>query len=289
VANAYLDMLNATPAEQAALQQIAQLRAAGYTDAQIFGSNGMPGVASPGALTLGGGYGFLGPQTDLAGITANYNLGKFDRGLALSQFAGSPYNIVQALDAYARSGSGMPVNNPVLQNIQPWYPSGDVVNNVGLGQPVLGGGPAPTPATGVGMSAGGATATGQGTGPLAGLQPLAGITDPNVIAALHQIAAQRQNAAPAQTAIQGGSRLLGQAVTGIGMGNAGFKNILNSGRVPGFGSMTEADMNKLDTNQLGGYLGLVGSTGNVADPVAALQDYRRRYSRGGLTLGSVGY
>ncbi len=126
-------------AQYVALRGIDQMRKAGYTDNEIFSRtpDEVSGYGQPGAQVparMAGGYGLLGPETTLAGITSTYNLGRgnlansqqaenFTEADKMATDAANPANIVKILDMYARTGTRLPVDNAVLENIQPSMPT----------------------------------------------------------------------------------------------------------------------------------------------------------------------
>src|SRR3989304_5626958 len=105
-------LLDATPEEMAQLRAIAQLRAAGYSDADIFGGQ---------ANLQAGGYGLLPYALGAAGIASSYNLGRGQLAQGQQQFGynlmRAPYNVVAANQYYADQGGSPGLTDPTLGNV----------------------------------------------------------------------------------------------------------------------------------------------------------------------------
>src|SRR3990167_5925625 len=100
-----------TPEEMAALRYIAGIRAAnpGITDEQLIQM--LP-------FTQAGGYGFVDPALQAAGITSSYNLGRGNLALAAGdqyyRQTSSPYNVVSALQFMRDTGASSLLTDPTL-------------------------------------------------------------------------------------------------------------------------------------------------------------------------------
>jgi hypothetical protein len=254
-----------TPQEAQQLRQIAQLRAAGYSDADIFG--GMANVQA-------GGYGLLPYALDAAGIASSYNLGRGSLAQGQQQFGYNlmrdPYNVVAANQYYADQGGSPGLTDPTLGNVprSPMSRYGDYIDSI-LFPPGESGvtGAAPqtvnpnvNPTGQSWIDAWRAYHPGQ-PDPVPGYGPTA----------------QQWTSQPAQAA---SARQLGAQLPG--MDSPQFSNTLKAGEVPGFSSLNEEDEGSLTPDQRAQWMGQIASTGRVSDPNAAYADFRRRYATRGL-------
>jgi hypothetical protein len=120
-----------TPQQVAGLQGIANLRAAGFTDPEIFA---MPSAAVQGYATgtaplrIGAGAAYLPTAADLARTSADYRLGRGTLAQRAAEFAHqramdeaqlARFNFVQYLDYLARTGGTIPLGAKVIQRLQP--------------------------------------------------------------------------------------------------------------------------------------------------------------------------
>jgi|CXWL01.1.fsa_nt_gi hypothetical protein len=124
--------------DQDALRAIMAMRGAGLRDDQIMG------LAAQAANADIGGYGMNLTNTTgdarlsaevqrgaanqayklgRAGIAQQQNSDAWGRTMDAAQMAGKPGNIVSYLDLLSRSNTGVPLNNPILQNITPMFPT----------------------------------------------------------------------------------------------------------------------------------------------------------------------
>ena len=270
--SAVLEMLNATPQERAALQQIAALRSAGVPDDQIFS-----GLAADG-FTQGGGSGYLPYALDAAQLASSDRLGRGNLALAASEAeyarAANPFNVVSALQYMRDSGDSALLGDPMLNSVQPGPASAYQQYLQGLM-----GGSTPSAAAPSGGAASGTTAP----------APAAPTAQPTTSTGQQWIDAWRayhpgeQDPVPGYAtnavntgAQQASSRLLGSTLGGVGVGST-FKGALDSGGVPGFNSINERNMGLMSGDQQQSYMGIVGSTGRVSDPRAAYAQYSRLY------------
>ena len=91
-------------------------------------------MGAAGGMNLAGGYGLLDPAIRMAGVNSAYKLGRagvaqtandqaWGRTMDAATMAGKPQNIVSYLDLLARSNTGIPLNNPIVENIRPMFPT----------------------------------------------------------------------------------------------------------------------------------------------------------------------
>lgn len=134
--NVLLDLVQAglSPQQIQALGQERARRAALYGDGPndvLFPE--LYGGSSAGLMGIGQGYGYLPYRVQQQGIQSTYNLGRgnlaeaaagrnWQEAMDMAKLAQDPANIVQVLDLYARTGTRVPVSNPVLENIRPSLP-----------------------------------------------------------------------------------------------------------------------------------------------------------------------
>lgn len=264
-------LLDATPQELQALRQIAQLRAAGYSDEDIFGGQ---------ANMQAGGYGLLGPAIDAMGIASSYNLGRGQLAAGQQAFGyqqmRDPYNVVAANQYYADQQGTPGLTDPVLGNVPQspmskyqsyidsiLFPAGEMGAAGAAPQQV--GAPAAPNAQGQGwIDAWRAYHPGQA-------DPVSGYP-----AAWSPVPAQ-------QTA----ARQLGAQLPG--MQSPQFSQTLQRGEIPGLSSLNEAEVGRLTPDQRSQWMGLISSTGRVSDPAAAFADAQRKYSTRGAGGGAGTY
>jgi hypothetical protein len=236
-----------TPQEEAALRQIAMLRASGVPDEEIFGGIAMlrdAGLTDEEIFTIGGGYGYLPYVLDAAGITSSYNLGR--GGLAADmldreyRLTNNPYNVVAANQFYADQGGSPYLTDTTLANV----PRGPGSRYSGFIDSLLF--PDGAPPNDVSMQPVGAGPTG----------------------------------AQARSAQSVGRTLPGMTGTQFG-------NTLAGGNIPGFSSINSGDMARLTPDQRAQYFGMVQSTGRVSDAAAAYADFARKYQHGGAYAGGT--
>jgi len=266
MANSVLDMVNATPQEKAALQQIAMMRAAGIPDEQIFSQ-----------MTIGGGYEYLPFVSAMAGINSSYNLGRGSLAEGQQRLyydqVRDPYNVVAATQFMRDTGASPMLTDPILGQVQasPAARYGQFIDEVLFPGTTQAGGTA-TPG-----AAGGAppNATGQAwVDAWRAYHP--GEPDPVPGYAMNGTAtgateAAAQNLAP----------------TLPGMSNPTFRNALSAGDVPGFSSANVADVGKMSSDQRDQWFGMVGSKGRTSDPRRAYADFLRTYDAGGSSAGGT--
>ena len=260
-----------TPEERAALQRIAMLRAAGFSDEEIFGGLG----AAP--FNIGGGYGYLPTITDLAGITSSYNLGRGNLALgAMDQFyrnVNNPYNVVGATQYMRDTGASPFLTDPVLGNVPQspmgryqdyldslLFPGGEAGVTGTAPQTVPAGQPADFNMLPVGAGTGAAAAPSVAPAPAAAPWSPVGAQS-----------ASARNLAP----------------TLPGMRGAQYSQTLGRGEIPGFSSIAPADFGRMSSDQQAQYLGMVQSTGRVSDAQRAYADFLRRYDPGGSSFAGV--
>lgn len=276
-------VLDATPEEMQALRKIAQLRAAGYADEDIF--SGQAGL-------LAGGADSRDAAISLAGITSSYNLGRGNLAEGQQRFGyeqmRDPYNVVAANQYYADQGGSPGLGDPVLGNVpqspmsryQGFVDSLLFPQGAGAVQPTA----AAQPGAGQGAPSGpwGFESPEQATEYFrrVGQQPAAAAP----MQQMQQQPAQAQQWSPI-AAQQVSAQQLGAQLPGMQSQN--FSGALQRGQVPGFGSLNEAEMGRLTPDQRAQYFGLVGSTGRVSDPQAAYQDYTRRHATRGAQAGGT--
>jgi hypothetical protein len=315
-------------ATSAVLQNILNARAR-------LGASSYPAQAPPAALGQQGGlydqaqsagddlgiprgYGYYDPYVSLAGIVGNYRLGQgglaqglgqdeFSRQMQLAQLAQNPFNIVSALDMYARTGARNPVSNPVLENIEPWMPTlpgsryTDFADSL-LGMPdaatrrVIEDAYARDPAGAEDFfrraSGGGAMPLGAMSLNQVGAQGFP--TDSSLRTGMGAGATSRATgsfpllARPGQSALSGATRLLGSSIN-TRFDDPTFKSTLGSGRVPGFGTFRDDEFDAMTEDQQDAYLATVQGTGNVSDSRRAYANYRNRMQHGSAGLGGGVY
>lgn len=289
-----------TPEEQAALSRIAQMRAAGFQDAEIFGG----GLAQ--SMNVGGGFGYLPHVADMAGIQSSYNLGRGNLALGAAQMGyemqGDPYNVVSALQYGRDSGQSNVLTDPTLSSV----PQSPMSKYLGFVDGLLedsggaGGGSATAP------SAAGTRPSGQKMLPDITMN----IDDPvqRVRNEVGDTAAMQgfQNfanfdaqraAAPApvpvaptiQSSVAGAAfdpMATQRAAAGL-LGNSGIagnaigERQLQAGNVPGFSSFSEREAGLMTPDQNASWMGLIGSTGRTSNPQAAYANYQRQYGHRG--------
>lgn len=272
-----LDFNSFTPAERAALAQIARQREMGLTDEQIFS-----GAYGPDTQMLGGGYGYLDPAISLAGITSSYNLGRGNLAADARnyeyQLLNNPYNVVAANQYLADQGIIDPLMGGALGSV----PKGPASKYVSFIDQMLGmGGENPSLPSQAAQSA---------------QNPAASMTA-NQLGAASRSQGGSAQAAPkrdylplplgaAQTggaAQQRAARMLG-ATMNAGMDAPEFGQRLGRGEVPGLNTLTEKDFtDRMTGDQRAQFLGLIQSTGRTSDAAAAAQDYFRKYRHGGTS------
>ena len=262
-------LLDATPEEMAQLRAIAQLRAAGYSDADIFGGQ---------ANLQAGGYGLLPYALDAAGIASSYNLGRGQLAQGQQQFGYNlmrdPYNVVAANQFYVDQAGSPGLTDPILKNVpqSPMSRYGGFIDSL-LFPPgeagVQGAAPQTVNPQGQAMiDAWRAYHPGQ-PDPVPGYPQTAQTWD------------QAQVARQSASAQQLGAQL-------PGMTSPQFSTSLKAGSIPGFSSLTEGEAGRLTPDQRAQWMGLIGSTGRVSDPYAAYEDYTRKYAtRGGQSAGTA--
>ena len=260
-------LLDATPEEMAQLRAIAQLRAAGYSDADIFGGQ---------ANLQAGGYGLLPYALDAAGIASNYNVAR--GGLAEGQQrlyydqVRNPYNVVSATQYMRDTGASSFLTDPVLGQVQasPAARYGDFINGLLFT-------PGESGATGAQPQAAGApNATGQSwIDAWRAYHP--GQPDP-----VPGYATNAMNTGAQQAAARNLSGTL------PGMTSPQFGQTLSAGGVPGMSSLNEAEVGRLSPDQRAQWMGLVQSTGLTSDANAAYEAFADRYrTRGAQSAGTA--
>lgn len=117
--------------DQDVLRAISAMRQAGLSDQQI---QGLAQSQGSGSMDLAGGYDLLDPAIRMAAINSSMKLGRaglaqtandqaWQRTTDAATMAGHPQNIVSYLDLLSRSKQGVPLNNPIVQNITPMFPT----------------------------------------------------------------------------------------------------------------------------------------------------------------------
>lgn len=259
-----------TPEEQAALSRIAQMRAAGFSDQDIF----QGGLGQ--TMNVGGGYGYLPYIADMAGIQSGYNLGRGNLALGAAdlgyQMQQNPYNVVSSLQFQRDTGAPGLMTDPTLANV-PQSPMSSYLGFIdGLLKDQPAGG-APTGDLGAVQRVRdevGDTEAMKGFERLAALPPIGGTattTTPTPTTAYDPLATQR-----AAATLVGSSNLPGASIG---------ETQLQSGAVPGFSSFTDREAGNLSGDQFDSWMGLVGNTGRTSDPYRAYQNYQRLYGHRG--------
>lgn len=259
-----LNMINATPQEQAALQQIAQARAAnpGIPDAQLYQMMG---------YTQGGGYGYLDAANQAAQTAASYNINRGNLALdAYKQYQdtfSSPYNVVAA-EQYMRDnpnasalGGGMQLGNVQSSPASAYLgyvngllsPTGQTGGAGGAGGAGMSAQPNPTGQSWI--DAWRAYHPGQA-------DPVGGYATSGVNTGAQQAAAQRY----------------GASLGGVGIG-APAMNVLKSGGVLGNSAINERTFGLMSPEQQAAYFGLQGSTGRMKNPADTYKAYTDVYAQ----------
>ena len=264
-------LLDATPEEMAQLRAIAQLRAAGYSDADIFGGQ---------ANLQAGGYGLLPYALDAAGIASSYNLGRGALAQGQQQFGYNlmrdPYNVVAANQYYADQGGSPGLTDPTLGNVpqSPMSRYGGFIDSL-LFPPGESGTQGAAPQT----------VNPQGQAMIDAWRAYhPGQPDP--VPGYPQTATNTQAWSPVPAQQASARQLGGQQLPG--MTSPQFSTSLKAGQIPGFSSLNEGESGRLTPDQRAQWMGLIGSTGRVSDPYAAYEDFQRKYAtRGGQSAGTA--
>ena len=257
-------LLDATPEEMQQLRAIAQLRAAGYSDADIFSGQ---------ANTQAGGYGLLPYALDAAGIASSYNLGRGSLAEGQQRLyydqARNPYNVVAATQYLKDTGAAPYLTDPTLGQVQasPAARYGGYIDSLLF----------PPGEAGVAGGAPQQVANPQGQAMIDAWRAYhPGQPDP-----VPGYATNAMNTGAQQAAARN------LAPTLPGMNSPQFGQSLAQGQVPGFSSLNEGEMGRMSPDQRAQYFGLVGSTGRVSDPMAAYEDFQRRYATKGASAGGT--
>ena len=273
-----------TPEEQAALNRIAQLRAAGFGDEEIFGG----GLAQ--TQQIGSGYGYLPFVADMAGTQASYNLGRGGLALDAAQMGyaqqQNPFNIISALQFQRDTGASGVLSDPTLASVPP-SPMSKYLNFVDGLLADSGGGSTATSGTSSTAPSGDLAAVQRvrdevgDTQAMEGFQRLAALPPPP---GTPQVTAQTapQTAFDPLATQRAASTLLGSS--GLPGASIGEQQLLG-GSVPGNSSFTERERGLMSPDQQGALYGLQASTGRTSDPMAAYRAYQQAYGHRGLTAG----
>ena len=258
-----------TPEEQAALRKIAQLRAGGFSDDEIW-----PMLQS---LSIPTGYEYLPYQLDAAGIQSGYNLGLGNLALGAAEFGyqqqREPYNIISALQFQRDTGSSGVLTDPTLASVPP----SPMSKYLGFVDGLLEGG-----------GAGGGSTTSQPSPADLGAVQQQYATNPNATQGFQNYADfDAGQTATAPTTVAPFSPLATQQAASTLLGSSGLPGApigeqqLLAGNVPGNSSFTERQRGLMSPDQQSALFGLQASTGRTSNPMAAYAAYQRLYGHRG--------